>query len=114
LQEGKKFYTDLIQQGDWAVLAVAVSKNEISVDELYKRLTEQEREKLKMQIDLLNVLRADNAKDEAQDYEAAKILMRAVVGKVTQKSQGALPTEEPKPQLPAGATAEDKHSNETP
>jgi hypothetical protein len=78
---GKEFYTDLIQQSDWATLAVAISKNEILLDELYKLLSLQERERLNSQIDLLKALRTGNAKDEALDFEAVKVLMNAIVGR---------------------------------
>lgn len=108
LKVSQQFYTDLIQQGDYAVLAVAVGKNEISVDELYQRMSKQERDRLNMQIDLLKVLRADNAKDEAQDYEAAKVLMNAVVGRATESPKKALPPQEAPAQLTDGSTPEEK------
>lgn len=102
LKESTAFYTDLIQKGDWAVLAVAVSKDEISVDELYQRLNQQERERLQMQIDLLKTLRADNAKDEKQDYNISQVLIENIATKVTGKpgAQGpALGAPQEKPQL---------------
>lgn len=102
LKESTAFYTDLIQKGDWAVLAVAVSKDEISVDELYHRLSQQDRERLQMQIDLLKTLRADNAKDEKQDYNISQILIENIATKVTSRQgpQGpALGAPQEKPQL---------------
>jgi hypothetical protein len=97
LKSSTEFYNELIQKGAWAALAVATSRGEISADELYKRLSAQERDRLNLQIDLLKTFRADNMRDEAQDYEISKTLADSVARTVL--GGPALPGEPPKPQL---------------
>ena len=76
------FFGDLIKQGSMAVLAVAVSRGEVTMDELYQRMTESEQEKLDRQVELLEKLRNDNSRDEGQEYEIAKSLMHKVASEV--------------------------------
>jgi len=104
LCDSNAFYTQLIQQGSWAVLAVAVSKGEISSEELYQRMSQQERERLQMQIDLLKSLRTDDAKDEAQDQAVSRILLQTVARDVTKGLQlgPALDAPDSQAQLPDG------------
>lgn len=82
LKSGKDFYAELIKQGNWAVLAVAASKGEISTEDLYQRLSQQEQERLKMQISMLKDLRADNAKDETQDWDVSQGLMDTIAKQI--------------------------------
>ena len=102
LKDSTGFYTDLIQKGSWAVLAVAASKGEIPINELYQRLSEKERSQFAMQFEFLKTLRADNAKDERQDYDIAKILMNTVAGQVLGAGNPALGAPTPAKQIAAG------------
>ena len=105
LKPGTDFFTGLIKQGDWAVLAVAVSKGEITIEELYQRLNQQDRERLAMQFDLLKILRTDNAKDEKQDWRVSQQLMDSITGKVAGTTSPQSPSlESPAPkQAPPSA-----------
>lgn len=101
------FFSDLIKQGSWAVLAVAVSKGEVTMEDLYQRMTQSEQQKLAMQVDLLKTLRQDNSRDEAQDYDIAKVLLHTVAEQALGNKAPGLAPPAPAPQLPASSkTAE--------
>jgi len=100
LKAGADFYIGLIRQGNWPVLAVAVSKGEITIEELWQRLTLQEQEMLSRQFELLKTLRATDMRDEKQDYEISKRLMESVAGRVLSPQTPALASSQPAPALP--------------
>mgnify|MGYP001050134551 CR=1 FL=1 len=92
MQKPNEFYTGLVQKGAWAVLAVAASKGEISADELYQRLNAEQDKQLRMQMDLLKALRADDAKSESVDAAASSNLLQHIVKEITIPPSGnALP-----------------------
>lgn len=94
------FFSELIKQGSWAVLAVAVSKGEVSMEDLYQRMTQSEQQKLAMQVDLLKTLRQDNSRDEAQDYDIAKVLLHTVASQALGSQAPGLAAPPATPQLP--------------
>ena len=93
------FFSDLIKQGSWAVLAVAVSKGEVTMEDLYQRMTQAEQQKLNMQVELLKTLRQDNSRDEAQDYDIAKVLLHTVASQALGSQAPGLAAPAPAPQL---------------
>ncbi len=93
------FFSDLIKQGSWAVLAVAVSKGEVTMADLYQRMSAAEQQKLAMQVDLLKTLRQDNSRDEAQDYDIAKVLLHTVASQALGSQAPGLAAPAPAPQL---------------
>ncbi len=109
LQENTDFFTGLIRQGSWAVLAVAVSKGEISVETLYQRMSQAEQQRLAMQIDLLKTLREDNSRDEAQDWQISQDLLKAVADQALRPTTPGLPETAPTKQLTDGRS-EDQES----
>lgn len=82
VKENSSFFTELISQNSWAVLAVAVSKGEVSLDDLYQRMSEAEKQQLEAQVDLLKTLRQDNMRDEVLDYEIGKAALRVYASNV--------------------------------
>lgn len=101
------FFSDLIKQGSWAVLAVAVSKGEVTMDDLYQRMSDAEQQKLAMQVDLLKTLRHDNSRDEAQDYDIAKVLLHTVASQALGSQAPGLAAPTPAQQLTdSSSTAE--------
>jgi len=112
LKDKNQFYSDLVRRGAWAALAVAASKGEISADELYQRLSNQQREQLQMQMALLEKLRSDDALSEVVDQEASVRLLTDVVDKVTQPSAAQGPAltaaADSRPRLPRADQALDE------
>jgi hypothetical protein len=113
LRDSNAFYTQLIHQGSWAILGVAVSKGEISSEELYKLMSQQERERLQMQMELLRSLRAGDAKDELQDQAVSTTLLQTVVRDVTKGLQlgPALDAPDSQAQLTDGQKASTDEEN---
>ena len=95
LKAGADFYTDLVRQGNWAVLALAVFKGEITTEELSERLTQQQQEIFNRQFGLLKTLREVDMRDEKQDYELSKIVLGKVADTVLGPQMPALPSPEP-------------------
>jgi hypothetical protein len=114
LKDIKQFYDELIQRGSWAALAVAVSQDEISADELYQRLNNKEREQLEMQVNLLQNLRADDARDELHDQHISTKILENVVRSATRGPQqgDALEKPESQRQLPKDDQANEPEENE--
>lgn len=97
LKKGTEFYMELIQKGDWAVLAAAVSKGEISVTELSEKLGSQQREQLALKFKLIEEIRNKNQEDPKTEFEIYKVLMSDVMTNLVPPA--------PKPQLPESTSS---------
>lgn len=95
-------FDELISKGSWAALAWAVANGKVSEEELYQRMSQAESEQLKLKIALLEKLRSDDAKSEAQDASASSALLESVVRDVTGRSATALPAAGSRPELTGG------------
>lgn len=95
-------FDELISKGSWAALAWAVANGKVSEEELYQRMSQAEGEQLKLKIALLEKLRSDDAKSEAQDAQASAVLLESVVRDVAGRSAPSLPSASSQPELPGG------------
>lgn len=102
LKENTAFFADLIKQGSWAVLATAVVKGEVSIQELYQRMSQAEQDRFRVQVELLKTLRAENSRDEAQDWRVSQTLLDAVVGQTLRPTAPGLAAPESTPQITDG------------
>jgi preprotein translocase subunit SecD len=93
-------FDELISNGSWAALAWAVANGKVSEEELYQQMSQAESEQLKLKIALLERLRNDDARSEAQDASASSALLESVVRDVTGRSVPSLPAAGSRPKLP--------------
>jgi len=93
-------FDELISKGSWAALAWAVANGKVSEEELYQQMSQAESEQLKLKIALLERLRNDDARSEAQDASASSALLESVVRDVTGRSVPSLPAAGSRPKLP--------------
>ena len=98
-------FDELISKGSWAALAWAVANGKVGEEELYQRMSQAESEQLKLKIALLEKLRSDDARSEADDAHASSILLESVVRDVAGRSATALPSASSRPELPSGKGA---------
>jgi len=93
-------FDELISKGSWAALAWAIANGKVSEEELYQRMSQAESEQLKLKIALLEKLRSDDAKSEAEDTHASSVLLESVVRDVASRSATALPSAGNRAKLP--------------
>ena len=83
VQERTVFIDQMIQRNSWAVLAVALSRGEVSTEEVFQRLNQHEKEKLQLQLGLLKELRDSDMRDEAQDYDVSVRILDDIANQVS-------------------------------
>jgi hypothetical protein len=90
LKQSKEFYSGLIREGQWAVLAVAVSNGEIKMADLADKMSEHEQQKLEKQFDLLKMMRDASTRDTEQEHGVVKVLVNSVTRQVVDSPPTAL------------------------
>jgi hypothetical protein len=105
VEESAEVINGLIKRGNWAVLAMAVSRNEITTEQLYHLLNEQQREHFTRQMEVLEKFSSGNKLNEdifyKQSARVAEDVTDSIIGVVTNDPR-SLKEGEKNPELPIG------------
>ena len=78
VQQSAEVVSGLIRQGNYAVLAMAVARNEISAEDLYNRLNEQQAQQFKFQMQVLEKFTSGNLLNEKPIYDGVGNIVQII------------------------------------
>ena len=97
VQQSAEVINGLIQKGNYAVLAMAVARDEIKMETLYERLSDQQREQFEYQMRVLDKFTEKNLLNEDIIYKQVARVAEAATDNVT-----GIVTQSPTTQLESG------------
>lgn len=110
-----KFYSPYIEKGEWRLLALSLSNNELDAREVLNYLDEKQREKLELQIKLFGGLLEKDALAEDVAEDAARVILQELSSQIVTDGSPLLGKPENKMKLSSGEAEEpddDEEDNE--
>ncbi len=85
------YYLNLVRGGSMHIAAAAAANGDLDLEALYARLDGKERERMQLQLSLLDKLRSDDAKDERHDADVSIRILDNLASEFTGQAPPANP-----------------------